>query len=117
MLLEVQTAESIESGEELGVGSFALKVEGDSMVNPLLGGVSFPPGAIIIVDPSQPVKAGDFVVATDPRSGEATLKQLVSDAGRWFLKPLNPAYPTTEIGGPVTPVIGRVVELQLRRSL
>lgn len=116
-LTESRGEEAIETSADAGLGSFALRVEGDSMVNPMTGGVSFPDGAIIIVDPTRKAKAGDFVVATDPTSKQATLKQLMADGGRWFLKPLNPAYPTTEIDGPVECVVGRVIEVQLRRAL
>lgn len=91
-------------------GSFALVVEGESMTNPNLGAISFPAGTIITVDPGRSPGPGDFVIAKDVVTQSATFKQLTSDGGRWFLKPLNPAYPTIEIDNPGMRVIGKVVE-------
>jgi SOS-response transcriptional repressor LexA len=90
--------------------AFALVVEGDSMKSPYPDGLTFLPGTIIVVDPNRSASAGDFVVAKDVMTQKATFKKLVYDAGRWFLKPLNPAYPTIEIDDPAIRVIGRVIE-------
>lgn len=100
-----------------GEQAFALRVDGDSMTSPYPGEVSFPDGSIIIVDPSRACDAGDYVVAKDVATQKATFKKLVHDGGRWFLKPLNPAYPMTEIDDPSLRVIGRVIESQVRRKL
>lgn len=100
-----------------GNSSFALRVVGDSMTNPIPGGRSFPAGTIIIVDPSRGADAGDYVVAKDVQTQQATFKLLVTDGGRWFLRPLNPAFPTEEIDDPAIRVIGRVVEYQTRGKL
>ena len=94
----------------VGGNAFALRVDGDSMVNPYPSGPTFPAGTIIIVDPSRSVNAGDYVVAKDVETQQATFKKLAHDSGRWYLKPLNPAYPTLEIDDPAVRVIGRVVE-------
>lgn len=100
-----------------GDNAFALRVTGDSMTNPIPGDRSFPEGTIIIVDPSRSADAGDYVVAKDVGTQRATFKRLVSDAGRWYLKPLNPAYPTVEIDDPNIRVIGKVIEYQTRGKL
>lgn len=101
-----------------GDRAFALRVTGDSMTNPTPGnGPNFPDGTLIIVDPSRGANAGDYVVAKDVATQQATFKRLVTDGGRWFLRPLNPAYPTIEIDDPNMRVIGRVVESVFRRSL
>lgn len=100
-----------------GNNAFALRVVGDSMTNPAPGGRSFPAGTIIIVDPARGAAAGDFVVAKDVDTQQATFKQLTTDGGRWFLRPLNPAYPTIEIDDPDMRVIGRVIEFQTRGKL
>jgi SOS-response transcriptional repressor LexA len=89
--------------------AFALRVDGDSMKNQH-GEPSFPDGTIILVDPNRSAQAGDFVVAKDVSTQKATFKKLMHDAGRWYLKPLNSAYPTIEIDDPAIRVIGRVVE-------
>lgn len=90
--------------------SFALTVEGESMTSPYPGSLSFPAGTIIIVDPDQAYTPGCFVVAKDVVTQQATFKQLTTDGGRWFLKPLNPTFPTIEIDDPAVRVIGRVCE-------
>lgn len=110
--------EWIETSEtKPGANSFALRVSGDSMTSPYPGDVSFPDGTIIVVDPSRACDAGDYVIAKDVTTQQATFKRLVHDGGRWFLKPLNPAYPTMEIDDPALRTIGRVIESHTRRKL
>ena len=99
-----------------GGHAFALTIEGDSMTSPHLGEVSFPTGMIIIVDPYRSASAGDYVIAKDVATQQATFKKLVHDGGRWYLKPLNPSYPTIEIDDPATRIIGRVVESRFSRK-
>jgi SOS-response transcriptional repressor LexA len=103
--------------EHVGDSSFALQVSGDAMVSPHPGEESFPPGTLILVDPSKPVAPGDYVLAKDKQTGHATFKRLVQDAGRWYLKPSNPAYQTVEVKDLETAIIGRVMESQQRRAL
>lgn len=91
--------------------SYALVVEGDSMTN-ASGSRSFPEGTTLIVDPEAAAKPGDFVIAKDVVNQRATFKQLMTDGARYYLKPLNPAYPTIEIDDPSLRVIGRVIEFQ-----
>lgn len=100
-----------------GDSTFALRVTGDSMTSPYPGDRSFPDGTIIIVDPGRASNAGDYVVAKDVETQQATFKRLVHDGGRWFLKPLNPSYPTQAIDDPSIRVIGRVIEFQTRGKL
>ncbi|MCK3840564.1 MULTISPECIES: S24 family peptidase [Pseudomonas] len=86
---------------------YALKVLGDSMTNPGPGR-SYPTGCIIFVDPEAETKTGDRVIARLPRTNEATFKVLVKDAGRQFLRPINPQYPIIEITEE-THICGKVV--------
>jgi SOS-response transcriptional repressor LexA len=86
---------------------YALKVQGDSMTNPGPGR-SYPTGCIIFVDPEAEAKPGDRVIARVPRTNEATFKVLVEDAGRQFLKPINPQYPIIDITEE-THICGKVV--------
>lgn len=80
--------------------TYALRVRGDSMTNPA-GEPSFPDGQVIVVEPDaidSPEKlVGSFVIVKRAAEDEATFKQLVKDAGRFFLKPLNPRYPMLEL--------------------
>ncbi|RMR34988.1 SOS response transcriptional repressor, RecA-mediated autopeptidase [Pseudomonas syringae pv. coriandricola] len=86
---------------------YALKVLGDSMTNPGPGR-SYPNGCIIFVDPEAEARPGDRVIARVPRTNEATFKVLVQDAGRQFLKPINPQYPIIDITEE-THICGKVV--------
>lgn len=92
-----------------GPRAFALRVQGESMLNPL-GSPSFPEGSIVIVDPDRAPVVGDYVIAKDVATQKATFKRLASDGARWFLRPLNPAFPTIEIDSPELRVIGVVAE-------
>lgn len=74
--------------------AFWLEVRGDSMT--AISGTSIPEGMMILVDTEADVRPGKFVVAKLPNSEEATFKKLVEDAGRRYLKPLNPAYAMIE---------------------
>jgi SOS-response transcriptional repressor LexA len=80
--------------------TYALRVKGDSMTNPA-GDPSFPDGSIIIVEPDAIGDAermlNQFVIVKRTADDEATFKQLVKDAGRYYLKPLNPRYPMLEL--------------------
>lgn len=94
-----------------GPRAFALTVVGDSMDGPGPG-PSFPEGTVLIVDPDQAPTPGRYVIAKDVGTQGATFKRLMSDGARWYLRPLNPAYPTVEIDSPAIRVVGVVVEAQ-----
>lgn len=90
--------------------SFWLDVRGDSMTSPV--GLSIPEGAAILIDPQVEAINGKLVVAKLEGDNEATFKKLVVDAGRRFLKPLNPQYPMIEINGNCR-IIGVVVDAKI----
>lgn len=86
---------------------YALRVRGDSMTNPGPGR-SYPAGCIIFVDPELKPATGDRVIASIPRTNEATFKVLVEDAGVAYLRPINPQYPVLPITEE-TLICGKVV--------
>lgn len=90
--------------------SFWLDVKGDSMTSPV--GLSIPEGAAILIDPEVEPINGKLVVAKLEGENEATFKKLVIDAGRRFLKPLNPQYPMLEVNGNCR-IIGVVVDAKI----
>lgn len=82
--------------DDAGPRSFALRVDGDSMTSPYPGQRSYPHGCIVYVDPDRPVTNGCRVVAKTP-DNEYTFKTYTQDAGRHYLKPINPQYPMIEV--------------------
>lgn len=88
--------------------TFALRVEGDSMTSPYPGQKTYPNGIIIFVDPNQNAEIGDRVVAKLDDDNKATFKVLAEDAGKRFLKPLNPQYRNLDINGNCH-IVGKVI--------
>lgn len=89
--------------------SFWMRVKGFSMISSIPGSDSFPPGTLIHVDPERQWEYGDFVVAKLDESEEATFKQIVEDAGRKYLTPLNDSYDKIQINGNCR-IVGKVTE-------
>tara|TARA_R110001583_G_scaffold34551_1_gene115884 strand:+ start:31417 stop:32085 length:669 start_codon:yes stop_codon:yes gene_type:complete len=81
----------------VGPRAYALRVQGDSMTSPYPGQRSYPAGTIIFVDPERAVTNGARVIAKLVGSQEVTFKVYAEDAGKRFLKPINPQYPILEI--------------------
>lgn len=84
--------EMVNAPPSAGAGTFALRVEGDSMVNPA-GMPSYPAETIIIVDPTREPKNGYPVIVKLADSPVAVFKILEKFDGKRHLKPLNPRYP------------------------
>ena len=92
--------EYIKTSAKVSDSAFALRVEGDSMVNPTGGLPSIYPGMIVIVDPEVAAHNGDIVVAKLVDTQEATIKKLVIDGPNKYLMPLNyPKYDKIAING------------------
>ncbi len=71
---------------------YVLMVLGDSMLP------EFEEGEIIIIEPDGLARDGAFVIAL--HNDELIFRQLAIEERRWYLRPLNPGYPTLEIPGP-----------------
>ncbi|WP_237133778.1 LexA family protein [Pseudohongiella sp. O18] len=84
----------LQPPEKVGDGTFAVVVVNDSMIAPYPGMRSYPQGTIIYVDPEKVVTNGCRVVAK--AGGEYMFKQYIEDAGKRYLKPLNPTYEKIE---------------------
>lgn len=78
---------------------YGLKIKGDAMISPSGQSKTFHEGDIIVVNHNGVAEPGDCVVVKLTNSEEVTFKQYVIDAGKHYLKPLNPQYPTIEITG------------------
>ena len=97
-----------------GEDAFWLRVVGNSMT--AHSGNSFPEGFLILVAPETEPRSGQYVVARMTDTNEATFKQFIRDAGRFYLKPLNPAFPTTPMDGEWE-VVGTVVDGRMPKSV
>ncbi len=73
--------------------TFALTVKGISMQNSNGSKPSFEDGDIIFVDPDVEPENKDCVIVQLGQCEEATFKQIIFEAGRTYLKPLNPDWP------------------------
>lgn len=101
-----------ETTAKVSPSSFALRVEGDSMVNPN-GQPSIPDGSIVIVDPEIQPDNGKIVVAKLCDTQEATLKKLVIDGPNKYLMPLNPRYNPITINGTTCRIVGVVKKIEI----
>ena len=97
--------------DNAGPSVFWLRVVGDSMTAP--SGASIPEGHLILVDPDREPMNGSLVVAKLDESQEVTFKKLVIDAGKKYLKPLNPAYSMIPINGNCR-IVGVVTEAKIK---
>ncbi len=90
---------------------FWARIKGDSMTAPY--GDSFPDGSYVLIDTGLAATPGALVVAKRAQDGEATFKKLVEDAGRQYLRPLNPAFEMLPIDEE-TRIIGVAKEMKRR---
>lgn len=91
--------------------AFWLEVAGHSMTAPQGSKPSFPEGMLILVDPGEDVKPGDFCVAGIHNDSEVTFKRFVWEDGKPWLEPLNtnPRYQSIELSEECR-IIGKVVK-------
>jgi len=98
--------ENIEGSVDLaaefaGDGVFALKVQGDSMVE-----AGIQAGDLVVVRAQHHAEPGEIVVALV--DGEATVKRLARRGGKLWLQPANPRYAPLPVQGE-TRVAGKVI--------
>jgi len=95
--------EWISTTRKAGAHAFWLRIKGESMLP------RFPPDGLILVDPDAGANPGDYVVAKLTDTQEATFKKLATDAGAWFLVPLNDRFPVIPIDRAQVRIVGRMV--------
>ncbi|QCJ70895.1 LexA family protein [Providencia heimbachae] len=100
----------IPTAKKASESSFWLEVEGHSMTAPQGGRPSFPEGMLILIDPEQEVKFGDFCIAR-LLNDEFTFKRLIREGETEYLEPLNPRFEMIPINGNCQ-IIGKVVKSQ-----
>ena len=76
--------------------TFCLVVSGNSMENNDAS-YTFPNGSLILVNPDKIPEIGDYVVAVNEATQEATFKQLLEDCGKKKLVPLNTQYQVMDV--------------------
>ncbi|OON39766.1 hypothetical protein BTJ39_12070 [Izhakiella australiensis] len=94
--ISVEELEWYDSGTPVIGDAFWLKMHGDSMTSSV--GLSIPEGMLILFDSEKKAVIDSLVLAKMANSGEVTFKKLISDAGFWYLKALNPAFPLIPLG-------------------
>lgn len=89
-------AEMVESRRlcpvEHGPRTYAFRQQGDAMTSPHPHAKSYPEGCLVFVDPDVTASPGQAVIAALDGGGVA-FRILVREAGREWLRPINPAYP------------------------
>lgn len=85
------------SGAEAVGHGFWLAMKGDAMAAPMGQTPSLPEGVKVLFDTDRRIKPNMLVLARLPSSTSLTCRLLVEEAGIRLLKPLNPAYPMTEV--------------------
>ncbi|CNE47498.1 LexA family protein [Yersinia enterocolitica] len=103
----------ISTTKKASESAFWLEVSGHSMTAPPGSKPSFPEGMLILVDPVEEVKPGDFCVAGIYGDTEVTFKKFVWEDGKPWLEPLNPnpRYQSIECNDNCR-IIGKVVKAQ-----
>ena len=92
--------------------SFCMKVEGDSMDSGDSNALK--EGSIVVVDRDLIPNNGNIIIAKLSSTNATTIKKYIEDAGKTYLKPLNPAYPVIEVNEPME-IVGVVVGSMLYR--
>lgn len=85
--------------------TFAIKVEGDSMISPY--NFSFPAGTTLLVSPVSMAKSGDFVVA-ELEDNAIVFRKLVLEGNERYLMALNPSWKPININDRIK-ILGVVV--------
>lgn len=92
--------------------SFAIHVEGDSMVNTSGSGPSLPAGSILLIDPEYKVASGLIVAAHLPETDSVIVKKLIIDGQNLYLTSLNQNYKPIQIDN-LDIIIGVAIRTQM----
>lgn len=89
--------------------AFVMKVDGHSMTSPYANEKSYPHGSYVYFEPEKPFQNGSMVAAFLKSSEAITFKQYVEDAGRKYLRALNPGYKDIPIENDDIEIIGVLI--------
>lgn len=80
-----------------GLDTFALIIEGDSMISPTPSYESFLPEDMIYIDPDVTPYDNSIVLIKPYNEDNCILRQYHRDAGSYWLRPLNPVFKATPL--------------------
>lgn len=106
----VEIARSMLPERDRNEELYALKVDGDSMVDAMVND-----GDIVVMKPAQDAKDGDMVAVRLTDTDETTLKFFYRENGKIRLQPANPEYSPITIDDPSTMIIQGKVVLVIRQ--
>lgn len=103
-LFEGDVVEWVPTTASIGLNSYALKVESDSMEP------KFPFGCVIIVDPDAEVTHASYVIAKTSLGNLPVFRQYVEEGGQKLLRAQNSAFPMQEITNVKITFYGKIVQ-------
>ena len=106
----VEVARSLLPEKERGEKLFALKVDGESMIDAMVND-----GDIVVMKAAQDAKNGDMVAVRLTDTDETTLKFFYRENDSIRLQPANPEYDPIIINDPSTMIIHGKVVLVIRQ--
>lgn len=71
---------------------YAVRVKNGNMARPMYGGLNYPEGTILFVDPEIHHEHGNKVIATYNRLNEPVCRQFIIDGDAHYLMPFMPLY-------------------------
>ncbi|EOU4995453.1 LexA family protein [Morganella morganii] len=89
--------------------SFAVEIAGDAMTSSR--GLSFPSGTVVVFNPTDQAKIGDFVLCALHPDKALTFKQFISSRSEALLRPLNALYRSMPLNDD-TDIIGVAIHSQ-----
>lgn len=108
--------EIISVGGKIGLQSYALVMQGDSMHNPYYAQCSFNEGDYIVIDPEKEPAINSFVLVRKKNQATALFRQLILNQGERTLKPLNPMYSPEKLTDDHKIVAGYICKLSYAKA-
>lgn len=101
------TYSRVTTSVDAGDRAFALQVKGDSMLP------AIPDGFLVIVDPDEPYRDGDYVIARIDDAPNPVLRRVTIDGPALALDALKPGYPAYHSTAHKIQTLGTVVEIKI----
>ncbi len=98
----------IGTTNKISLKSYALVINHD-MMEP-----RFPSGSTVIVDPEAEIQNGDCVIAKTSPDSAPVFKKYIKEGEESFLKPLNTAYPVSNVTDKELTFLGRAIQIMMK---